>query len=300
MNSTENKYWPCILVEHDDRFSIILSDFHLLDDYFGDKGCGGYSVERLARKLVKKHRIENIQFDSEAGMFCAYSKEQNALLQLCSLFAEIAGDQNDYEKDNKPLLISLDEAEKLLIKGFVMDLDKISQDKFYQNVPYPTLNKKQKEYLENIQSEDAKTRILALRKINAEARTLTRKWDNYLSHPRTIEFLLAVADKENDSKVYEELIATLYFICMRHLPDLRIKSHFLKCLKHKTAQVRLWGLRGLSLLYFPSIKDFEPLINDKSEKVRNKAQELIVQMQKQSRNNWEFPCWMFDRKNYII
>ena len=61
MNNAENKYWPCILVEHDDRFSIILSEFHLLDDYFGDKGCGGYSVERLARKLVKKHRIVHIQ-----------------------------------------------------------------------------------------------------------------------------------------------------------------------------------------------------------------------------------------------
>lgn len=60
------------------------------------------------------------------------------------------------------------------------------------------------------------------------------------------------------------------------------------------------GIEGVISSIFSSIKDFEPLINDKSEKVRNKAQELIVQMQKQSRNNWEFPCWMFDRKNYII
>lgn len=74
--ATSNPYFPCQLVEQENDYSIICSHFHYFDDHFGDRGGGGYSVERLAKKLIREHAIKGVKFDSEAGMFCAYSDTQ--------------------------------------------------------------------------------------------------------------------------------------------------------------------------------------------------------------------------------
>ncbi len=65
----KNEYFPFQLVEHENRYSIILSDFHLLDI-----DGGGYAAERWVKKIIKEQPLaKNIKFDSEAGMFAAYS-----------------------------------------------------------------------------------------------------------------------------------------------------------------------------------------------------------------------------------
>ena len=49
MTTTENKFFPCMFIEHEEHNSVILSEFHYFDNYFGDKGGGGYSVEKSAK-----------------------------------------------------------------------------------------------------------------------------------------------------------------------------------------------------------------------------------------------------------
>lgn len=292
MITSENKFWPCILVEHENHNSVILSDFHYFDDYFGDKGGGGYSVERLAKKLTNENGIKGIKFDSEAGMFCAYSTETDKLIELCQLFRKIVGNESDFtvSKNTTPL-IPLDKAEELLIKGFVQGTDKASQDEFFEKVPYPSLTNKQSEYLQALKSGTEAEKIYAAKRINSEARTKTRNWKHYLSHPNTITTFLEALDRENTPKVYQELIWALVFICRRHLPDLRCVDYFIKALENKNATVRWLGLMGLEDLYEYPKAEVLKLKNDKSEKVQQKAEEIL-----KHGNRREFPVWMFSKK----
>ena len=292
MTTTENKFFPCMFVEHEEYNSVILSDFHYFDSYFGDKGGGGYSVEKLAKKLVKENGIKGIKFDSEAGMFCAYSAETEKLLELCQLLQKIAGDEKDYVvTENTAPLISLDKAEELLIKGFVQGTDKALQKEFLQQVPYPSLSNKQSEYLQAIKTGTEAEKIYAAKRINSEARTKTRKWDHYLSHPNTITLFLEAIDKEDNPKVYQELIWALVFICERHLPDLRTLPYFLECLNSTVSQNRLLGLWGLSELYFFPMEAVLKLQNDKSEKVREEVASFEEQKAYKT-----FPEWMFSKE----
>ncbi len=286
----KNLYFPCILMEHNNsEFSIILSDFQYFDDYFGDKGGGGYSIDKLAKKLAKDDNIKKeIRFDSEAGMFCAYSKDKKKLLLLCNLLKEITGEEEEYlpEEVTKPL-IPIDEAEKLLLNGFVISLQKDAQETFLKNVPMPSLNKTQAEYIKSIKNGTDEEKIYAAKRINSEARSNTRNWNNYLSHPNTISIILDAIDKEENSKVYQELIWALVFICGRHLPDLRTKKYFLEALKHKSATLRWLGVIGLERIYNYPFEFIYPLVNDKSSKVRKAIAEI-------GRVDYVFPIWMFD------
>lgn len=294
---SKNLYFPCILVEHENnRYSIICSDFHLFDDYFGDKEAGGYSIQRLAKKLAKENNIgKEIKYDSEAGMFCAYSEDKDKLLQLCNLLQKITGKEDEHiPKENTKPLISLDEAEKLLLKGFVISLDKEAQEIFYENVPIPQLSKKQKQYIEAIQNGTDEEAIKAAKKINSEARTKTRDWNNYLSHPETISIFLNAIDKTTTPKVYQELIWAVVFICSRHLPDLRTRPYFLKALENKNATLRWLGLMGLEEIYVRSEADILKIKEDRSKKVRDKAEEVLRFCNKKV----EFASWMFNPKNY--
>ena len=292
-----NDFFPCKLVEHSDKFSIICSEFHLFDDYFGDKGGGGYTVERLAKRLAKENNIQKeINFDSEAGMFCAYSANKNTLLKLSNLLQKITGDEKAHlPKENTEPLIPFDEAEKLLLKGFVLELNKDAQDEFYKNVPFPTLSQKQKEYLNAVENGTNEEKIIASKKINSEARTKTRKWDNYLSHPHTITIFLNTIEKEKDNKVMRELIGAIAFICGRHLPDLRTKSYFEKALDNKDATIRWLSLVGLGDLYKYSEVIILRMTSDKSEKVRKEAKRTLKFATGKRK---EFPVWMFNEKNY--
>ena len=288
--NNNNIYFPCILVEHNkNEYSVISSDFHYFDDYFVDKEAGGYAIEKLAKKLAKENNItKGIEFDSEAGMFCAFSKDKDKLLQLCNLLKEITGEEDQYKTDKeiKPL-IALDKAEKLLLKGFVLSLDKDAQKAFLEGVPMPSLNKRQTAYISALKNGTDKEKINALKRINSEARTKTRSWDHYLSHPKTITLFLKSIDKEENIKVYQELIWALVFICGRHLPDLRTQAYFLNALKSKTGTIRWLGIMGLNKIYSFPFKNMMPLLTDKAYKVRGKMVSMIRFTDR------EFPIWMF-------
>ncbi len=285
----KNIYFPCSFIEHEKSFSIICSNFHYFDDYFGEKGGGGYTLEKLAKKLVKENKIKGIKYDSEAGMFCAYSDISENLLQLCKLLREITGEESENlsSKDVKPL-IPLDKAEKLLLKGFVKSLNTKAQKEFLENVPIPSLSKNQAKYLLNIQNGTDEEKIQSARKIDSEARTKIRDWDNYLSHPKIITILLEVIDKTENKKVYQALLVAIVFICQRHLPDLRTQSYFVKALKSKTARNRQLGLWGLETLYDYPFEEILCLINDKSYLVKVAILQMI------NRKNFEFASWKFN------
>lgn len=293
----KNIFYPCKLVEHKDYYSIILSDFHLFDDYWEDKGGGGYSVERLAKKLIKEHKVEKgISFDSEAGLFCAYAKDQGLLMQLCELFRTITGEEDINDEPSLPK-IPLNEAEKLLLKGFIVSLDKEAQSLFLDSVPYPQLNRRQQALIEAIGSDDNLEIINAAKKINSEARTITRRWDNYLSHPQTISILLEAIDKTTDKKVNQELVWALVFICSRHLPDLRVKPYFIKALEDKDATTRWLGVMGLKELIECPEELLEKATTDKSKKVRECAEKALQFGRMHTKT---FPSWMFNKENYIF
>lgn len=286
-----NKYFPCTFIKHEESntFSIICSNFHYFDNYFGEKGGGGYTLERLAKKLVKEHKIKGIKYDSEAGMFCAYSNTSNNLLKLCNLLREITGNEIEHlPKESTKPLIPLDKAEKLLLKGFVKSLDTNAQKEFLENVPMPMLSKNQAKQLNDIQNGTDEEKIKSAKKINSEARTKIRKWDNYLSHPNTMNIFLEAIDKTENKKVYEELLCAIVFICDRHLPDLRTQPYFVKALKSKVARNRQLGLWGLDNLYDYPFEEILRLNNDKSYLVKVAILGMI------NRKKFEFASWKFN------
>ncbi|MCD8433596.1 immunity 51 family protein [Tenacibaculum finnmarkense genomovar ulcerans] len=285
----ENIYFPCLFMKHeDDNFSIICSEFHYFDDYFGEKGGGGYTVQKVAKKIAKENTIKGIKYDSEAGMFCAYSNTSENLLELCILLREITGDEDKHLSEIVEPLISFEKAEKLVLKGFVKSLDEKAQKDFLKNVPMPSLSKQQSKYLNDIQHGTDKEKIYSAKRINSEARTYTRNWDNYLSHPNTITFFLEAIDREENPKVYQELLWALVFICGRHLPDLRTKPYFLKALENKIGNIRWLGIIGLNRIYDFPFERLVPLIKDKTYKVREKLVKML------SPTNNDFAIWMFD------
>jgi hypothetical protein len=278
-----NLYFPCEIVEQDNDYSVICSHFHYFDEYFGERGGGGYTVERLAKKLVRECAIKGVKFDSEAGMFCAHSDKKGPLKQLCTQLRKITGGEKKHlarQKQSKPS-IPVDRAEQLLIKGFVISLDEEAQRQFLKHVPYPALTPQQQELLRLIREGSDAERIRAARKINSEARKLVRKWDHYLSHPETTKLFLDCCDANKDNPpVFQELIWALVFICGRHLPDLRAKPYFLSCLDHNKQQVRCLGIWGLHYIGVLNRTMLKPLLEDKSAKVQETAKDYLDRIAK--------------------
>lgn len=269
----KNGYFPLQLIEHESYYSVVLSDFHLLDI-----DGGGYAAERWAKKILKGQPFEkDIKFDSEAGMFTAYSDKPESLQALCKRIRDVA---NISEEDNlvnsgfKPA-ISFEEAEQLLLKGFVLGLDEQAQERFLKNVPCPPTPKIQQQCLDDILNGTDEEKIKAARKINNEARTKWRMWEHYLSHPDTISTMLKACDSTDNNKVFEALIWALVFICKRHLPDLRTLPYFTLALQNKSANVRLLGLWGLNELALYPKDEVEKLKDDKAAKVKDYACELL-------------------------
>lgn len=280
----KNEYFPLQLIEHDNNYSVVLSDFHLLeiDD-------GGYAVERWVKKLLKEQPFQkDIKLDSEAGMFAAYADNKESLKLLCKLIRETAklNEEDAAVPVFKPL-ISFEEAEVLLLKGFVNGLDEKSQKAFLKNVPCPPKSKLQQQYVDAVLNGTDEEKIKAAKKINAEARTKWRMWKHYLSHPDTISIMLKACDATENNKVFEELIWALVFICQRHLPDLRTLSYFTLAVKNKSANVRLLGLLGLNeLAHYPK-DEVEKLKDDKAAKVKDYACNLLEH--KQEKRTIELP-----------
>jgi len=212
-----NQYFPCHLCEHEDKtFSIVCSDFHYFDSHFADRECGGYTVERLAKKLVKEHGLAGIQFDSEAGMFCAFADRKMPLKNLCLQLRRITGGESRHRiPETIAPSISLKDAERLLLKGFVLSLDEDAQREFLKHVPPPGRSANQEEYLDKIQNGSEEEKIKAVRKINGEACSKVRKWDHYLSHPTTTEILMREALRDDcPPKLHYLLVRTLVRTCV--------------------------------------------------------------------------------------
>lgn len=299
MNEEELKYWPCTLVEHDDHCSIIFSRFHYFDDYFEGADCGGYTIQRLAKRLTKEHGIKGLKYDSEASMFCAYSENKELLESLCVLFKNILGDPAEYlPPEGYPKKeISDDEADSLLVKGFVIADNKGIQEEFYKKVPAPWYSKRIERFIKWVKEGTAEEKITAAKKINNEARTLTRKRDHYLSHPAIIDVFLKAIDNCENKKVYAELICALVFICDRHMPDLRCKPYFIKALSDKIALNRQRGIWGLGNLYYLDSPEVKEMLNDKSQKVVKDA-ELRLKWAEKRDGKREIPSWMFHAKYF--
>ena len=88
-----NEFFPCRAVEHSDgSYATVTSDFHYFDAYFKN-GCGGYDLQSLAKSLAKKHDIKGLKYDCEAGMFCVYSKDKDALLDFILRFKKACEDK---------------------------------------------------------------------------------------------------------------------------------------------------------------------------------------------------------------
>lgn len=295
--ATPNPYFPCQLVEQENDYSIICSHFHYFDDHFGDRGGGGYSVERLAKKLIREHATKGVKFDSEAGMFCAYSDTKGPLKTLCTKLRKITGGEKQHVAAQQKLKpsIPLPQAERLLIKGFVMSLDKLAQTRFLKHVPCPALSQLEAECLRLVQDGTAAEKIRAAKKINSQARTLVRKWDNYLSHPSTTKLLLDCCDANQETPaVVQEIIWALVFICDRHLPDLRTQPYFLAALESNRQQMRWLGILGLHKLHVLTPELVKPFLKDKSSNVRKAAKEHLARLKGPPK---KYPSWMFDRSN---
>ncbi len=288
-----NPYFPCEIIEQGDAYSVVCNSFHFFTEHFGDKEVGGYSLERLAKRLVREHTLKGITFDSEAGMFCAYSTETKPLKKLCTLLRKFTSGEEMHaspQQDSQPS-IPLVEAEKLLINGFVKSLNKLDQERFLKLVPFPALSNVQRECLRQVQEGTDAEKIKAAKKINSEARTLVRDWNNYLSHPSTISLLLHCCDaKQQSSSVYLELVWSLVFICGRHLPDLRTAPYFVMALADKQLQMRCLGIMGLYNLCILTPEQLKPLLMDKSSKVRETAEEHLRWL---NDGKMQFPSWMF-------
>lgn len=87
---------PFFWVNHEGSASVCLEAGEYLQEVFdtrADEGFegGGYGWESLAKVFLEEKcptLLEQIHFDSEAGMFCAYSKDTDALKEfICQLKA---------------------------------------------------------------------------------------------------------------------------------------------------------------------------------------------------------------------
>lgn len=92
---------PFIWVEHEGSASVCLEAGGYLQDVFdtrADEGFegGGYDWESLAKVFLEEKLpdlMEKVGFDSEAGMFCAYSKDIEALHKFIRCFKNACEDK---------------------------------------------------------------------------------------------------------------------------------------------------------------------------------------------------------------
>jgi len=95
----ENPFAPCVLHEHDDSFSLTFTQFDTngADAVFEEAGYdgGGYAWEGVVRALVqmKAPKLKKkLSYDLEASMFCAVSKDRDALVQVAELIRTAVAD----------------------------------------------------------------------------------------------------------------------------------------------------------------------------------------------------------------
>lgn len=92
---------PFTWVEYKGTVSVCLNAGEYLQEIFdalADKGFegSGYDWESLAKVYLAEKRpdlVDNINFDSEAGMFCAYSENTEAMQEFIHDFKDACADK---------------------------------------------------------------------------------------------------------------------------------------------------------------------------------------------------------------
>lgn len=96
-------------------YSVTFTDFDSTARVFGEKGFdgGGYAWEAVVDALLRERApemLKRFRFDPEAGMFCAYGPDPDALAAVAELVRELVDD---------PALLrhAIDNADPELIEG---------------------------------------------------------------------------------------------------------------------------------------------------------------------------------------
>lgn len=97
----ENKIMPFFWTEHEEMASVCLNVGEYCKDVFEIRASegflgNGYDWESLATVFLEEktqNLIEEIQFDSEAGMFCVYSENKEALKKFVLEFKKACEDK---------------------------------------------------------------------------------------------------------------------------------------------------------------------------------------------------------------
>lgn len=95
----EKRIAPFTWGEFDDDVSVCLSAGKYLSEAFEAQGFegSGYDWDGLANVFLEEQHpelIEQIHFDSEAGMFCVYSEDVEAMRAFISSFREACEDRD--------------------------------------------------------------------------------------------------------------------------------------------------------------------------------------------------------------
>lgn len=102
MDNWKESIKPFEWVQYKERFSVCLETGDYLQDVFdarSDEGFegNGYDWESLAKALIKEkcqELADGLEFDSEADMFCVYSKDDKILRDFICLFKKVCEDKN--------------------------------------------------------------------------------------------------------------------------------------------------------------------------------------------------------------
>lgn len=89
---------PFVWVEHEEKASVVLDANGYLQEVFDAQGFegSGYDWEGLAKVFLDEEcsdLSERIDFDSEAGMFCVFSEDTEALQEFICSFKEACEDR---------------------------------------------------------------------------------------------------------------------------------------------------------------------------------------------------------------
>jgi hypothetical protein len=95
----KNEFAPCYLVEHEDgELSLVFEEFDSTAAIFEEMGqeSGGYGwhgvVDALVRMKASKLK-KKLQYDPEASMFVALSKDRDVLKQVAGLIRDALKDR---------------------------------------------------------------------------------------------------------------------------------------------------------------------------------------------------------------
>ena len=110
-----DEFAPCSLIDHEDgAFSLIFTDFDSTEEIFAEQELdgGGYTWHAIVDSLVKMKTpkiARLLDYDPEAGMFAAISRDRDSLKQVAVLIRNAL-------KDRELLQLAIDNADPELLE----------------------------------------------------------------------------------------------------------------------------------------------------------------------------------------